>query len=219
MESGKCGRNSRREAAHLPWTMAPGWACWENPPPRKSIFRDSLLDPKSESRAVLVDYWRARTRALQERMMNDWQTGAIRQGAWAQETVLQIFYSTDGTHREEDSVNARIGHDAWKNIVITLPEGAGASPLRIDFVSALTMIDVAELRVAQSGQTCFEAVNPAGFDKIDIRGDAKRLPHEHFLRLQITGIDPQLYLPGLSELSKDESLAVHIRLCVRTKIT
>jgi hypothetical protein len=196
----------------------PGLGVWENPPPRKSIFRDSLLDPKSESRAGLVDYWRRCTRALQERMMNDWQTGAIRQGAWAQETVLQIFYSTDGTHREEDSVNARIGHDAWKNIVITLPKGAEASPLRIDFVSALTMIDVAELRVAQSGQTCFEAVSPAGFDKIDIRGDAKRLPHEHFLRLQITGIDPQLYLPNLSELSQDESLAVHIRLCVRTKI-
>jgi hypothetical protein len=192
----------------------PGLGVWENPPPRESILRDSLLDPKSESRALLVDYWRMRTRALRERMLNDWQTGEIRRGAWAQETVLQIFYSVDGAHREEDSTNVRVGHDAWKNICIKLPIEAGASPLRIDFVSALTVIDIAEVRVSQSGRNYFEAINPAGFDKIDVRGDAKRLPHEHFFRLKITGIDPQLYLPPVRVSSGEAPFTVEMRLRV-----
>ncbi|PYJ20103.1 MAG: hypothetical protein DME99_10900, partial [Verrucomicrobia bacterium] len=176
----------------------------------------TFLDPNSEARAALIDYYNGKSRELQRRMAEEWQTGAIRQSPSAQETVIQIFYTSDGTHREVDSVNARIGHDSWKDVSITLPAGAGASPLRIDFVSALNVIDIASIRVLGLGQVLFQAAATAEFHKINIRGDADRLPHSNFLRLQITGIDPQLYLPPIS--SSAGNWIVEMRLRVHTGI-
>jgi len=194
----------------------PGLGLWEKPPQRTSGFVNTFLDPNSEARAALIDYYNGKSRELQRRMAEEWQTGAIRQSPSAQETVIQIFYTSDGTHREVDSVNARIGHDSWKDVSITLPAGAGASPLRIDFVSALNVIDIASIRVLGLGQVLFQAAATAEFHKINIRGDADRLPHSNFLRLQITGIDPQLYLPPIS--SSAGNWIVEMRLRVHTGI-
>jgi methyltransferase family protein len=191
-----------------------GLGVWEKRPKRNSIFRNSFLDPTSETRIALVEYYQARGRELKERIANEWRTGAIRQSPFAQETVVQIFHTKDGTHREEDSVYARIGHDAWKDISISLSPGIGTVPLRIDLVSALTVIDIAQLRVTRSGQDYFRAKNPGEFDKIDVRGDAQRLPHPNFLRLRITGIDPQLYLPPIAPGAGTGKTTVEIRVRV-----
>jgi hypothetical protein len=86
--------------------------------------------------------------------------------------------------------------------------------LRIDFVSALTVIDIAHLRVTKSGQNLFDASKPADFDKIAVRGHAQRLNQTEFMRLKISGIDPQLYLPPLAATG-DELLRVEMRLRVR----
>ena len=131
-------------------------------------------------------------------------------------TIIQIFHTADGTHREEDSVCVRIGHGDWKNVAISLPPGAEALPLRIDFVSPHTVIDIAHLRVAKSGQNLFDANKPADFDQIAIRGDAERLAQPEFLRLKISGIDPQLYLPPLAAAG-DQPLRVEMRLRVRAQ--
>jgi len=77
---------------------------------------------------------------------------------------------------------------------IELPSGAGAAPLRIDFVSALTTLEIASIHLADGSKTYFCADEPPQFDSIAIRGDAERLPDDQLLRLKITGIDPQLYL-------------------------
>ncbi len=191
-----------------------GLGVWEKRPRRDSIFRNSLLDPTSETRNALVEYYKGRGRELKDRIANEWRTGAIRQSPFAQETVVQIFHTKDGIHREEDSVDARIGHDAWKDISISLSPGIGTAPLRIDFVSALTVIDLARLRVTRSGQDYFRANNPDEFDQIDIRGDAQRLPHPNFLRLKIMGIDPQLYLPPITPVAGTGKTIVEIRLRV-----
>ena len=135
----------------------------------------------------LIDYYNGKSRELQCRMAEEWQSGAIRQSPSAQETVIQIFYTSDGIYREMDSINARIGHENWKDVSIALPAGAGVSALRIDFLSALNVIDIASIRVLRSGQVLFQAAAPAEFHKIDIRGDADRLPHSNFLRLQFRG--------------------------------
>jgi len=85
--------------------------------------------------------------------------------------------------------------------------------LRIDFVSALTVIDIAHLRVTKSGQNLFDASKPADFDKIAVRGHVQRLAQPEFLRLKITGLDPQLHLPPLAAAG-DQPLLVEMRLRV-----
>jgi hypothetical protein len=193
----------------------PGLGLWEKPPKSESRFRDLFLEPANNSAAAtLAVYYHERSCKLQERITHKRESGAIQRTGFAQETIIQIFHTADGTHREEDSVCVRIGHGDWKNVAIPLPSGAKALPLRIDFVSALTVIDIAHLRVTKSGQNLFDANNPADFDKIAVRGHAQRLAQTEFLRLKISGIDPQLYLPPLAATG-DQPLRFEMRLRVR----
>jgi hypothetical protein len=134
----------------------------------------------------------------------------------APETIVQIFHSQDGNHSEANSVTARIGHEAWKEISIPLPRGAGAAPLRIDFMSDQTVIDVASIEVATKTATLFRAADPENFKTISVAGDAQPIPHPEYLRLKVTGIDPQLILPGLPPVSSDETIEVKLRLKVST---
>ena len=191
------------------WTFhdGPGLGLWQKPPNTPlPAFLDQLLAPPNESNAALAKYYSARAGALQEKIAQHWRDGSIRDTPFAQQTVIQIFHSRDGSHSEENSVYARIGHDGWKDIQIELPPGAGAAPLRIDFVSALTTIEIASIRLSS-------ASTQPDFNSIEVRGDAERLPDNTLLRLRITGIDPQLHLPAI-ETPADEKLFVEMRLRV-----
>ena len=59
----------------------------------------------------------------------------------------------------------------------------------------------------------FAAHNRSGFAAISVAGDADRLDHANYLRLKVTGIDPQLYLPAL-ELSSDAEPTLRLGLRV-----
>ena len=182
------------------WTFhdGPGLGLWQKPPANPLPgFLEQLLDPPNESNAALANYYTGQANAMQEKIAQHWRDGSIRETPFAQQTIIQIFFTHDGSHREEDSVYARIGHEGWKNVRIELPPGAGAAPFRIDFVSALTTIEVALILLTAGGETCFRAEEPSQFDAIAVRGDAERLPDDKLLRLKITGIDPQLYLPAI----------------------
>ena len=202
------------------WTLAdgPGLGVWQKPPVAPLPgFLDELLTPPgppspgtgsaaaSESNVLLAQYYTERGNEMQAKIAQQWRDGSIRQTPFAQQTIIQVFHSTDGSHSEENSVYARIGHEGWKDLRIELPPGAGAAPLRIDFVSALTTIEIASIRLR--GLIEFD------FDSIDIRGDAERLPHDSLLRLRITGIDPQLYLPRV-ETARRGGLFLEMRLRV-----
>jgi hypothetical protein len=197
------------------WTFhdGPGLGVWQKPPALKLPgFLEQLLAPPNESNNALARYYSERAEELQRKIGEHWRDGTIRQTPFAQQTIIQVFYSSDGTHREEDSVHARIGHEGWKDFRIELPPGAGASPLRIDFVTALTTIDVASILLTKAGVTCFSAPDETGFDSIAVRGDAERLPHPTALQLKVTGVDPQLYLPVVALPSREEPLVLQMRL-------
>ena len=199
------------------WTFhgGPGLGVWQKPPALKlPEFLEQLLAPPNECNGALVQYYRERANELQRKIGEDWRTGTIRQRPFAQQTIIQVFYTEDGIHREEDSVYARVGHEGWKEVRIELPLGAAASPLRIDFVSALTTIDVASLRLTKAGSTYFSAPEPSGFDSIGLSGDVERLDHPTALRLKITGVDPQLYLPAIPLPVSEEPLVLQMRLQV-----
>jgi SAM-dependent methyltransferase len=143
-----------------------------------------------------------------------WLRPLVRPPAPAPETIIQIFHSQDGNHSEANSVTARIGHEAWRDVSIPLPRGAGAAPLRIDFMSDLTMIDVASVEVASKTATLFRAADPESFKAIALAGDAQPIAHPEHLRLRVTGIDPQLILPVLSPPPPGETIEVKLRLRV-----
>ena len=149
---------------------------------------------------------------MQEKIAQHWRDGSIRNTPFAQQTIIQVFHSSDGSHREEDSVYARVGHEGWKDVRIELPPDAGAAPLRIDFVSALTTIEIASIRLTK-GTVLYSAASKQDFESIDVRGDAERLPDGNVLRFKITGIDPQLYLPSIS-LPETAPLILQMRLQV-----
>jgi hypothetical protein len=195
----------------------PGLGVWQKPPASKLPgFLDPLLSPPDEENEALTKYYTACAAGMEEKIAGHWRDGTIRNTPFAQQTIVQVFYTTDGSHREEDSVYARVGHEGWKDIRIELPPHAGAVPLRIDFVSALTTIEIASIRLTKGAAVCFVADDATGFDSIRLAGDAEPLLDPKRLRLRVTGIDPQLYLPAIDLPAGDEPLAVDLRLRVLT---
>jgi SAM-dependent methyltransferase len=130
------------------------------------------------------------------------------------EALVQVFYTNDGVHREEASVIAGVEQGTWQEIAVTLPSGAGARPLRIDFMRSLDLIEIAKVSVSAGAQEYFFAATADQFKTIAVEGDAERLPHSQYLRLRITGIDPQLVLPVLETNPDEGKPRVELRLRV-----
>ena len=102
----------------------------------------------------------------------------------------------------------------WTNVLVRLPAGARAAPLRIDFMGALALVEISELRVTSAGREYFAATTSRDFESIRVAGDAERLPDASLLRLRITGADPQLYLPYLEVGAGENALEVQMRMRV-----
>ncbi len=207
------------QALNRSWTFhdGPGLGVWQKPPARKLPgFLERLLVPPNEWNDMLAKYYSERAGEMQRKIGDHWRDGTIRHTPFAQQTVIQVFYTNDGAHREEDSIYARVGHDGWKDVTVELPPEAAASPLRIDFVSALTTIEIASIRVAKCGRIHFAATDEIGFSSIALGGDAVRLPHPSALQLKVTGVDPQLYLPSIDLAAGEGTLVLQMRLRVST---
>jgi hypothetical protein len=198
------------------WTFhdGPGLGVWQKPPAATLPgVVEQLLLPPTDRTALLAKYYTERAAALQDRIAQHWRDGSIRNTAFANQTVIQVFFSSDGSHREEDSVYARVGHDGWKDVRIGLPAGAGAAPLRVDFVTALPAIELETIQLVTDERVLYSASANTGFDSIAVSGDAARLSGDKLLRLKIMGIDPQLYLPP-TETAGESRLFLEMRLRV-----
>ncbi len=163
----------------------------------------TALRSARDDRDGLFSYYRQRYQVLQEMMARQWIDGSIRRAPLASETVIQVFWADEaGGFAEEQSVVTRIGHGSWKAVQLALPNDAAASRLRIDFFSALTIVEIAELKVNGA---------PVELGTLSLGGDCVRLSLEPF-RVQITGMDPQLYLQKFEPPRAE--VAVRIRLRV-----
>lgn len=209
------------QARNRSWTFhdGPGLGVWQKPPAQKLPgFLEHLLAPPNEWNDMLAKYYSERAGEMERKIGDHWRDGTIRNTPFAQQTVIQVFYTNDGAHREEDSIYARVGHEGWKDVTIDLPPDAAASPLRIDFVSALTTIEIASIRVTKAGRVHFAATDETGFRSIALGGDVNRLPHPSALRLKITGVDPQLYLPAIDLPAGEGTLVLQIHLRVSASL-
>ena len=201
------------------WTFhdGPGLGVWEKPPASPLPgFLEQLLSSPDERNAALAKYYTDRAAAMQAQIAQHWRDGTIRNTPFARQTVIQVFHTSDGSHREENSIYARVGHQGWKDVRIELPPGAGAAPLRIDFVSALTVIEIASIRLTKGPATWFAAPDNTGFEAIKAAGDLERFPDSALLRFRVTGVDPQLYLPSVNLPSVNEPLFLEMRLRIVT---
>jgi hypothetical protein len=161
-----------------------------------------------------MQYYRQRNDELQAKMRQQWLDGTIRTAPMATQTVIQIFWANDGNYSEENSTDARIGHEEWKDIAVTLPTTAPISRLRVDFFSALTTIEIAALSVeTKSGRVLFRAATPADFASIALLGNCVQVASDP-VTLKVTGVDPQLHLPPFSPTDEGDGVAVQMRLKV-----
>src|SRR5205807_934325 len=91
------------------WTFhdGPGLGVWQKPPaaPLPGFLEQLVLRP-NESNASLAQYYTERGNALQEKIAQHWRDGSICDTPFAQQTIIQIFHTPDGSHREENSVYA-----------------------------------------------------------------------------------------------------------------
>ena len=171
-------------------------------------WHESVLVARKPSERFAIRFRRnLRSRLRRFLSVSDWTPG----------TRVQAYYSSDGVHREEDSVSVRAGHGAWEDLSINLPAEAKCAPLRIDFMSPFRVIDVASIVVKTPQKTLFRADNTREFETITVTGDAQRVPHERFLRIKISGLDPQLYLPAIETGPEDKPVKVQLRLRVETR--
>jgi hypothetical protein len=195
------------------FSSSPGLGVWENPPARpQSPLLELLFAPPNEYKTRIEGYYIARDQTLRAKMARQWQDGSIRSAPMSKETVIQVFWANDGSYAEERSVSVRVGHESWKETSTRLPVGEVIRSLRIDFFSALTTIEVAEIAV-EAGATIYRATTADQFTAISLGGDCVRVALDPF-RLRITGIDPQLYLPPLPPIRSGEKITVRMRLRV-----
>ena len=201
------------------WTFdqPPGLGVWQKPPAGQlSPLLETLLAPPNESQTSLRDYYRQRNADLQAKIAQQWRDGTIRSAPMADETVVQIFWTNDGSYSEEKSADARIGHEEWKEIAVPLPAAGPVNGIRIDFYSALTRIEIAEIAVeTESGEHLFHAQTTAEFESIALLGDCVRAAGEPFT-VEVTGVDPQLHLPPFPQ--PESGLSVKMRLRVRLSL-
>lgn len=140
-----------------------------------------------------------------------WLKRRFQPGPGPAETIVEIFPMLNGELREADSVFQRFAPNEWRNVSFRLPKGAAGAPLRIDFISPFPVVDVGRIRLKVSGNTCYDAAADRSFEGITLGGDAERVPNDKFLRVKITGIDPQLRLPMVL-VPPGEELEVQLRL-------
>ncbi len=199
------------------WTFpqSPGLGVWEKPPgqPLPPLL-EILLSGPGDQRTKLLEYYRERNTELQARMERHWRDGSIRSAPMAGETIIQVFWSQGGGFSEENSSHARISHETWRDVSITLPITGPISHLRIDFLSPLTTIEIAAIGVATTtGNLLFEAATARELETVSLLGDCRRISSDP-LKLEVTGIDPQLHLPAFTAPVIGDSVLVRMKLRV-----
>lgn len=205
--------------------QSPGLGVWEKPPAGplppllEKLFAcgaasgDAASNVSPNESRILRDHYRQCQADLQAKIARQWSDGTIRSSPIAEETVIQIFWSSDGSYSEENSADARLGHGDWKDVAVRLPVTEQVTGLRIDFLSALTNIEIAEIAVEPlRGEVMYRANRASEFAAIRVLGDCERHSLEPF-SIVVTGVDPQLHLPSLQATSGP--LLVRMRLRVK----
>jgi hypothetical protein len=193
--------------------LPPGLGVWEKPPAGElpPVLKTLFASP-NESQTALRDYYEQRNSDLQAKITQQWRDGTIRLAPMADETVIQVFWTNEGGFSEEKSVDARLGHGDWKEVVVPLATDDSIDRVRIDFYSALTTIEIAAIEICGGDHNVvYQATTAHSFGAIASLGDCVRQSLDPF-RIEVTGVDPQLHLPSFPEPRSHLTVKMQLRV-------
>lgn len=113
--------------------------------------------------------------------------------------VLSVYVADESGFAEERAVQLSYEQGRWVHIAVTLEYGLGCDCLRLDPLVEPGLVEIAGIliRSAVTGEVLWKANATTGFESLNVRGSAARLPHERLARILSYGNDPQIYLPTL----------------------
>jgi SAM-dependent methyltransferase len=153
----------------------------------------------------------ARGRTFRKRIYR-WLKRRIRPPIKNIDCWVQVFFSADQTHREEQSVCSFLDRDRWQKVWIGLPSDTRVRNVRIDFSGPqLRLIKIASLRVSDGKRNFLDFPANNTWNEIELHGDAECLESAKTFSVKTDGVDPQLHLPTLEEGSKEVPLFVEMR--------
>jgi archaellum component FlaC len=128
-------------------------------------------------------------------------------------SLLEVFRLSGGEYQEDERFTDVLEPGKWVNVFLSLPEGLGDGPLRIDPSNRTAVIDIESIVIRKvRGKTVWSWNAPEHTGIFEIEGTAFRLPSSESLRILSFGNEPQLYLPELLGAPFDGPLELEIRI-------
>jgi hypothetical protein len=127
--------------------------------------------------------------------------------------LLEVFRSSGGEYQQEEELTQLLEAGKWMNLFLSLPEGLGDGPLRIDPCSRAGIIDIESIVIRKvRGKTVWSWNAQARADIFEVEGSGFQLPSRESLRILSFGNEPQLFLPELHGAAFDSALELEIRI-------
>ena len=107
---------------------------------------------------------------------------------------LQVYFRKDGTYSEDFTLGMRYPAFRWTNLRLTLPEGTGESPLRVDPADETGLILVDSISLVRDGFEIWHCEGTDAFRCLAVHGDVERSMLGRSLALSAKTSDPQILI-------------------------
>jgi hypothetical protein len=123
---------------------------------------------------------------------------------------LQVYFKKDGNYSEDHSLRVSYPVSRWITLCLTLPEGTGESPLRVDPADETGLIHVDSISLVRDGVEIWHCGGPDAFCCLAVHGDVDRSMLGRSLALSAKTCDPQILIDCPVT---DAPIVLKIRLC------
>lgn len=173
----------------------------------------TLFNSNSVEQAGIARYYQACAERLHLLFSN---AELRRRAAQPLECAVQVFHSSPQGYTEENGAIRVIEAGAWNQVVLSLPAGIGAQPLRIDPADRACIVEIRRIAISpDSGDALLWAWNgndPA--PPMRLAGTGRILDTTGTIRILSDGIDPQLFLPSVAGPQFDRPLRLELTMRV-----
>jgi glycosyltransferase involved in cell wall biosynthesis/predicted nucleic acid-binding Zn-ribbon protein len=117
----------------------------------------------------------------------------------ATDAPLRVYFAGPSGYSEDLALEILYRTQRWTRVHVSMEQGLGAKPLRLDPMKAPGLIDIAGLAIksARDGKVLWKVGAPGGLDRLEAGGSAVRIPHSRVARFLSYGDDPQIFLPKI----------------------
>jgi len=107
---------------------------------------------------------------------------------------LQVYFRRDGAYSADHSLRAAYPVFRWTTLCLTLPEGTGESPLRVNPVNEKGLILVEFISLVQDGVELWRCEGTDAFRRLAVHGEADRSMLGRWLALSAKNWDLQILI-------------------------